>query len=592
MTGEFVPPRSVVVDYDVSASMRDGTILRCDIARPAGEGRWPVILIRSPYNKNGIPHGALQTLTIFARQGFVAIIQDVRDRFASDGDKEFTPFTGDFDDGDDTIAWAASLPFSSGDIFTYGMSYHAYVQWALAVRRPPALRAIMPIMSPGRPRRTMFFTHGVWELELMASWFCFIGFETLRRRHKDDPGAFAAASAQLMKGFESLTRGEFGSLPLDRFEPLLDSDIAEHFFGVLGAASGDHPIIESLEATQDFSNVAVPALLVGGWYDCFSQGTIDQFVGMRAGAGSEEARRGTRLIMGPWGHATGLRQMIGERNFGITASMSALAPDAEIGVACDFFRAQLAGADDPQKPVKIFVMGANSWRDETDWPIARTEWNALYLAGSGEANGPAGDGRLAGAPVDSPADRYCYDPADPVPTRGGGVLGFATMAGPRDQRVTEQRSDVLLYTSAILREDLEVTGSAKVELWAAIDCADTDFITRLVDVHPDGTSYNIAEGILRGRYRDDPDSFGPGTPMEPGQAYRLEIELCAMSNLFKVGHRIGLQVTSSNFPRWARNLNIWDQEGATLADARIASVSIFHDQERPSRILLPTIPPA
>jgi putative CocE/NonD family hydrolase len=590
MTEARIPPSSLVVEYDVPARMRDGVLLRCDIARPAAEGRWPVILVRSPYSKDRLPLGAIQIITLLARQGFVAIIQDTRGRFTSDGNPEFMPFTGDFDDGEDTIAWAASLPYSTGEVCGYGTSYHGYTQWASAVRQPPALKAIVPFMSPAMPRRTLFWRGGVCELESMASWFCFIGFETLRRRHLDDPAAFQAAAATLVAGFEELMRGDFTSLPLNQFAALRDGGVGEHFFGLLAAQDGDSPIVRSLEQTQAFEKVTVPAMLVGGWYDMFSHGTIDQFVGMRARAGSERARQRTRLVMGPWGHSTGLRHMVGERNFGMASAMSYFSLDSEIGEAAKFMRTQLDDTDDQGAPVRIFVMGANVWRDEQEWPIARTEVKPLYLSSSSHADEDGADGRLLSAPGNSPPDSYRYDPADPVPTWGGNALGMTTMAGPRDQRVLEQRSDVLVYTTEVLAEDLEVTGTPFAELWVSIDCVDTDFVVRLVDVFPDGTAYNVTEGILRARYRSDPDSFGPGEPMEPGRDYLVRVELSPTSNVFKAGHRIRLQVTSSNFPRWARNLNVWDQFGATLAEAKTVQVSVLHDESRPSRILLPTIP--
>jgi putative CocE/NonD family hydrolase len=579
------PPAQLEVTYDVPVPMRDGTVLRCDIARPV-TGRWPVVLVRTPYGKERPTMGAALSLTGLAREGFVAIIQDTRNRFMSEGDGDFVPFLGDGDDGEDTIAWAAALPYSTGEVCTYGTSYHGYTQWASAVRNPPALRAMVPFMSPGRPRTSLFFRNGVWELEGMAGWFCLIGMQSLQRRHAGDPQAFQAAAGALLSDFQGLMSGDWDSLPLSRFKAMSNPDVGKAFFDVLGCEDGELPLIRSLECTQRFEDVTVPAMLVGGWYDYFSHATIEQFVGMRTRGGSEHARSGTQLVMGPWGHATGLKHLIGERNFGALGAATALHPDGEIAAAARYLKGRLADDAVADTPVKIFVMGANTWRDEQEWPLARTAWRPMYLAGGGRLT------QAPPAPQGGAADSYVYDPANPVPTWGGNTLGLISMTGPRDQRAIEQRDDVLVYTSEALSQDLEVTGNAVVELWASTDCEDTDFVARLVDVQPDGTAYNVAEGIVRGRHRDGTESFAPGTPMVPGEPHLLSIKLSPTSNLFRAGHRIRVHVTSSNFPRWARNLNIWDDRDATLENARVARQVVHHDGDHASRIVLPVIPAA
>jgi len=217
-----------------------------------------------------------------------------------------------------------------------------------------------------------------------------------------------------------------------------------------------------------------------------------------------------------------------------------------------------------------------------------TPW---YLGSGGHANSLTGDGTLGPAPRPSPPDRFVYDPAAPVPTWGGGNIGVTELAGARDQRRIEGRDDVLVYTSDVLREDVEVTGTVVVDLWAASSAPDTDFVARLVDVAPDGTTYNVAEGILRARYRHDPDAPGAGVPLEPGEPCLFRIALTPTSNVFKAGHRVRLDVTSSCFPRWARNLNVWEQRGATLARARVARQRLLHDETYPSRVILPIVPP-
>jgi putative CocE/NonD family hydrolase len=311
-------------------------------------------------------------------------------------------------------------------------------------------------------------------------------------------------------------------------------------------------------------------------------------MGMRAGAATVAARERTRLVMGPWTHG-GQTQISGERNFGPFSMPMAMGPGGVAGDMLKFFHEQISGSAPSAAPVKIFVMGANVWRDEQEWPIARTRVIPWRLSSTGHAASRPDDGVIGPNAGPSLPDRFVYDPADPVPTWGGANLGTNELAGPRDQARIEARADVAVYTSPVLAEPLEVTGSVVVELWIASDVEDTDFVVRLVDVQPDGIAYNVADGILRARYRDDPERTGPGERLVPGEPTLMRIELTPTSNLFKIGHRLRLDVTSSCFPRWARNLNIWDQASATLAEARIAHQAILHDEAHPSRVLLPVI---
>ena len=339
-------------------------------------------------------------------------------------------------------------------------------------------------------------------------------------------------------------------------------------------------------ASQRYEEITTPAYVVGGWYDCFAQGSIDQFVGMRSRAGSDAARARTRLVMGPWAHAQ-WGATLAERNFGMASVRIADFTDAG---QFAWFRAILDGDPDGGAPVKIFVMGANVWRDEEAWPLNRAVATPWYFSSGGRANGRDGDGVLVKSATASPPDGFRYDPNDPVPTRGGNSLNGSWIPGPRDQSRVEARPDVLVYTSEVLCEDLEVTGSPVVELWASSDAEDTDFVARLVDVQSDGAAYNLCDGIIRARHRDDPAGAGPGAPLTPGQPYLFRIELGPTSNVFKAGHRIRLDVTSSSFPRWSRNLNVWNDRPATLADAAIASQQVFHEEGRMSRVVLPVVP--
>lgn len=590
--GHAVAPHGLVLDYDIAVPMSDGVTLRANIARPAGVGRWPVIVVRTPYGKDsGAVTDPMVDACALARAGYVVVTVDLRGRFASQGGGDYVPFVNDEKDGLETIAWAAALPTSTGDVFTTGSSYHGMVQWSAAVAQAPALRAIAPNQSPSLPWRSLFFRGGVLELSGIAAWFMLIGADIIVRRHAEDPQELMRALMGLMGDMDELDADGFASLPLDGFAPLTRNSVGRPLLDLIASGpDGDDAMLQALSRWQDYGEIQVPALVCGGWYDYFVQGPIDQFVGMRSGGGSKVARERTRLVVGPWTHG-GQMPVVGERNFGMGSTPGAFGAGGQRGEMVSFFKEQInPDAEPSQPPVRIFVMGANRWRDEREWPIARTIVTPWYLGSGGLANSVSGDGVIGPQPKPSPADRYTYDPARPVPTCGGANLGLTELAGPRDQHSIEQRDDVLIYTSDVFTEALEVTGNVVVELWVQTDVEDTDFVARLVDVQPDGKAWNLADGILRGRYRDDPAGRRSGGPLEPGEPTLFRIEMTPTSNLFKAGHRLRLHVTSSSFPRWARNLNIWDQSSATLTDARVAHQTILHDEAHPSRVLLPIVP--
>lgn len=581
-------PQDVIIHYDVPCRLSDGTVLRADVARPAGEGQWPVILARTPYGKAVAP-GFTTDLTHGARLGYVTIIQDVRGRGASDGEADFRPWVDEGRDGAEAVEWAAALPYSNGKVYMSGPSYLGFVQWAAAAERPPSLQAIHPIVPVGPFKRSFVYSGGVLELELNGYWWTMIGVEAILRRDWDSPDARREAAARAGAALEALARKNgYDHLPLSQFEPVASSALGGQLFDLLSEGE-DGPQMTAAARANAYENITVPALIVAGWYDIFIRSSVDQFVGMRSNGGSEAARTRSRLIVGPWAHHP-QGKMTGEQISPGTAAIQALNPYGHMGLAAQYFSELDQGAEEPA-PVKIWVMGADRWRDEYEWPIARTIVTPWYLSSGSRANSSRGDGGLSpvqgkgGAP-----DSFIYDPANPVPTRGGAVFGVSCVPGGSDQTVIEKRDDVLVYTSPVLQEDIEVTGTPVVELWIATDVVDTDFVARLVDVHPDGTARLITDGIVRARYRDDPDGFAQAPPLEPGRPYLLRIELLPTSNLFRAGHRLQIDITSSCFPRWARNLNIWDEWRGTLADARIAHQQVFHDDAHPSRILLPIIP--
>jgi putative CocE/NonD family hydrolase len=331
---------------------------------------------------------------------------------------------------------------------------------------------------------------------------------------------------------------------------------------------------------------AVPALHVGSWYDAFQYDTLTMFSGMRNAAPSEQTRRAQRLLMGPWGHllpyAVPTSKGTGDIDFGPEAMIELHA------IQCRWFDRVLKGIDNgvmEEPPIRLFVMGENRWRDENEWPLARARYTRVYLRSGGRANSLRGDGALAfDVPGNEPADRFAYDPNQPVPSRGGTTLGLR--AGVFDQVDIEQRDDVLVYTGAPLDQDFELTGPIVLKLYAASSAPDTDFTAKLVDLRPTGYAQNIAEGVIRARFRE---SLTTPTLIKPDQVYEYTIDLWATSHVLKAGHRLRLEVSSSNFSRYDRNPNTGHDFGVD-AELKVARQSVFHDSRYASHLVLPVIP--
>ena len=568
-------PRAITVDFDVPAAMRDGIILRANIYRPA-EGRWPVLLTRLPYGKD-LPLGsAVLDPVQAARRGYVVIVQDTRGCGASDGD--WYPYRAEADDGEDTVAWAAALPFSDGQVGMYGASYFGFTQWAAAIRQPPALKALVPFITWDDPLDGLLYRGGAFELGAPAGWYLMMELGQLFRRLGRDPERLGPALAAWAGELDALGATGCASLPLAEFAPLRGRRTAPSFFDIVAA-----PMDRSAEPTASMTildrhdQVQVPSLNIGGWYDIFLAGTIANFQAMRARG------KPAKLLIGPWSHGN-IGAPIGERNFGFGSQGGLINLRMDLGsLQLRWFDHWLKGRDTgvlAEPPVKIFVMGANVWRDEQEWPLARAVETPWYLHANGELS--------LEPPRDEAPDRYAYDPADPAPTRGGALLMTPEYpAGPYDQREVEVRPDVLVYTSAPLERDLEVTGPITVRLWAVSSAPDTDFVARLTDVFPDGRSFNLTDGIVRARYRGFSEGASPAL-IEPGRTHEYVIDLWATSNVFQQGHRIRLQITSSCFPRWDRNPNTGHPFGAD-AELRVARQQILHDAEHPSHVVLPVV---
>jgi uncharacterized protein len=581
--------QQITVDFDVPAQMRDGVTLRANVYRPVGEGPWPVLLTRLPYGKD-FPGGTnvLDPAQV-ARRGYVMIVQDTRGRMTSEG--EWVPFNNEAADGYDTVQWAAQLPYSNGSVGMYGASYYGFTQWSASVLNPPALKAMVPFITWSDPLNGVVFRGGALELGSAASWNLMMGLDVMMRRHYGNPEAIGRAIYMLAKEMDALGTAGYWSLPLKEFAPIGRHDIAPNVFEAV-ASPMDRELTDPMTITGKHENVTAPALNIGGWYDIFLKDTISNFTTMREHGTTPEARQ-SKLLIGPWAHGV-LINPIGDMNFGFGSSAALIDLQIDFGsLQLRWFDHWIKGVDTGmlrEAPIKLFVMGANIWRDEQEWPLARAVDTRYYLHSGGQANTLYGNGTLSPeAAGDETFDQYEYDPSNPVITRGGALLMSPEYRpGPIDQSPVEVREDVLVYSTPVLEQDMEVTGPITVHLWAASSAPDTDFVARLVDVHPNGFAQNLTDGIIRARYRNFAKGETPSL-IEPGVAYEYEIDLWATSNVFKAGHRIRLDVTSSNFPRWDRNPNTGHDFGAD-AELAAARQTILHDRQHPSYVVLPVVP--
>lgn len=545
---------------NLKVPMRDGVKLATTVYLPASEGAFPVVLVRTAYNRVGMQGGA------FTDRGLALVVQDCRGRYDSEG--EWYPFIHEADDGFDTLEWIGSQPWCNGKVGMFGDSYLAATQFHVAPLQSKYLCALNPRFMAGDCWKRAYYCDGVFSLALTWSWLC---FETSAR----------TSEASLMPLFD--VEEVLWTLPLVSLDEVSGGgevrfyrDYVSHNF------YDDH--WKELNFREQCHRVNVPIFLIGGWYDYYAGETFANYLALRQGAATTKPGDSCRVLMGPWTHGMNASTILGELDFG---EGSLTENDATLRWLDCLLRGG-SPAEFQAAPIRLFVMGVNVWRDEHEWPLARTQFVNYYLHS---------DGRLSPeSPGDEPPDCYFYDPDDPVPTLGGNHSvgsynpGLYEMAkpGPFDQRPIEARSDVLTYTSDELQHDLEVTGPVVVRLYAASSARDTDFVARLTDVYPDGRSMNITEGVIRARFRED--VWGKPKLLEPGEVYPFTLDLQATSNVFKQGHRIRVQITSSNFPLWDRNLNTGNDPG-TDTQMNVAEQNLFHDSRHASCITLPVIPP-
>ncbi|MBS4216659.1 CocE/NonD family hydrolase [Neobacillus rhizophilus] len=567
----------ILVEKNVPCTLRDGTILYADVYRPNDGNQYPVLLTRLPYNKNEryYSHRYLDTHRL-VENGYVVIIQDVRGRFSSEGD--FYPFKHEGNDGYDAVEWAAGLPYSDGNVGMFGLSYYGYTQLLAAAENPPHLKAIFPAQTLSDIRDGGFFRNGVYELGQNISWALeSIAGDELKRKYVN----LAEYEEKMRELAEYIDTVEdwYTAVPLREWPPLKNLDILSYFFEMAEWKPDDDAWKQVSLTEEKLKKINVPAYHLAGWYDCFLGPSIANFVKLK-----QSSNQTQMLMIGPWAHGN-FGFSIGERRFGLHASENWINYKEDLtNLHLRWFDQWLKGVDTgllSEKPVKIFVMGENVWREEEVWPLPDTTHIPYYFHSEGVANTRFGNGQLSTEPPKSePFDQFIFNPKYPVPTTGGGtLLHTGALTGPADQRAVEEREDVLVFTSQVLEDELEVTGPIKVVLYAKTDGVDTDFTAKLVDVLPNGTAYNLTDGIVRAS--DVYKRIG-------NEVKAYEIDLWATSNVFMPGHRIRVEVSSSNFPRFDVNMN---NGGTMLTDleSRPAMQIIYHEEDYPSHIILPVI---
>lgn len=564
----------------VRVPMRDNVRLDTNVFHPLGGGRFPTVLLRTPYGKGPDLPASYQS---FIQHGYAVVMQDVRGRFASGG--VFDVLHQEGPDGYDTLNWIAEQPWSDGKVGMIGGSYLGIAQWQVALLNNPHLKAIFPVVSGSDEYLDRYYSQGgAMKLGHRLLWMSQNLTPAGQAKPKFNDYIY---HLPLRTVDRSATRRTLGF-----YQTILNHPAYDSFW-------------KDLSVRENIERVHVPVFAVGGWYDNFAESDLEAFSALHKLYGRLDDKH--RIMIGPWAH--NMSMPFQGVNFGDDSSSPIRA------YQIDWFDHWLKGAPEDgrrfspeawhavraevdEAPVHIFVMGVNRWRDEPDWPLARARNTPLYLASEHSANSLNGDGVLEWKPErtktpETPADSlttdsFIFDPRNPVPTLGGAVCCDPKIFpwGPMDQRPVEKRKDVLVYTSAPMKQDLEVTGPIRVVLYASTSTFDTDFTAKLVDVFPNGEARNLTDGILRMRYRRGLEKVELA---EPGKVYPLVIDAGVTSNVFLPGHSIRVEISSSNFPRFDRNPNT----GRAFADdtaLKKAKQTVYHSRQYPSRVLLPVIP--
>ena len=566
------------VDYDVPIELRDGVKLRADVYRPDDDQKHPAIMFRS-YNKMYGRATALLYDLVYA--GYAYVNSDLRGRGTSEG--EWDPsknFIVEGPDGYDTIEWIASQSWCDGNVGMIGLSHATCFQYMAAIEQPPHLRAIAPWTGDFNEMFVPPYAGGAISLITTLLW--------LPRESADVVNRLERQGHDVTEMRRVLAWAHSNPDAVANYLPFKDAPLAK--IGRIGELLNWrlHPVSQrELEKQRRYEQVMVPCFHECGWYDGVAWSEFENFNNLRKRGGSPQAREGQHIIAGPWQHAMQFQATLGDIHFGFSAD-SIGSGIHQLQIA--FFDKYLRGKDIQLPTVRYFVMGRNRWQTANEWPLPQTQWQRFFLHSKGSANTAAGDGGLSrDEPGSDPPDVFVYNPHRPVPTAGGPLIGVlegpGIIAGPVEQSHVEKRLDVLCYTTPELAEDVEITGPLQLHLFAATSVRDTDFTAKLVHVYPDGRAYNLAEGIIRASGR----KFGDKRELvNPGEVYEYVITLGHTSQLFRKGHRIRVDISSSNFPQFDRNMNTGNPIGE---DGRgiPAMQTIYHQSGCASYIDLPVI---
>jgi putative CocE/NonD family hydrolase len=596
------PTYDIDVVKSIMVPMRDGVRLSTDLYMPAGSAaRFGTILMRDPYDKNIATSAGHQyrfdLLMSFVRKGFVVAIQDTRGRFESEG--RYLPGKGNRNDGYDTVTWLTDQPWSNDRLATFGCSYTGDTQVQLATTRHPKHVAAAPMASTtgyyayGRP--WVSFDGGAFELAQTAGWFSRSGPEVFYGPPAwvDRQEWFRSEAAKLYR--KSAGReNDTAYFPFISTLPVVDilkkSDSPPTQYEEFVSNNPEAPYFKDLDWANQEDKFDTPMLFVDSWYDYGPAEALELWNLARKNSVSENSRDNQFIIIAPTKHCAYINSdgseklIVGERDLG----------DVRLdyrGMLYRWYDYWLRGADNgitDMPKVQYYLMGKNEWHSSDVWPLAETNYKKFYLHSGGRANSRYGDGTISlQAPEEEPADHFVYDPATPVPSLGGQACctGTDKGAGSYDQSANEMRNDVLVFTSEVLDKGVNVTGPLEVVLYVDSSAKDTDFTAKLIDVYPDGRALNVQGGALRMRYRE---GYSKNVWMKAGEVVEARLDLHATANYFGPGHRIRLEVSSSNFPRWDRNLNT----GGNNFDETewvVANNSVHHSAQYPSHLLLPVI---
>lgn len=550
------------IDHHRAIRLRDGVTLYADVYRPDRDAKFPVIVVRTPYGVQREATGVHDNLIYLARHGYAVVNTDCRGRYESEG--AWDPFRTEAKDGYDIIEWAAKQPWSSGKVASQGGSYLGHVQWAAGTERPPSLVEMFPAVASTNLYANWITHGGAFRLSFNFGW----GVVRMPYRIMQPQWYFTGKDAAPELQYEKILR----HLPLETMDEAALHHPVKHWRDWLLHESYD-AYWKAVSDEEKFSRINVPVHTQGGWFDIFLAGTINGYVGARNQGANDKTKRESRMVIGPWGH--GPSRKYGDLDFG---------PDADKKLYeyerlwHDFHLKGIDHGYSKIPPVQIFYMGINQWRAEENWPVPGTTYKNLYLAPGGKltAETPNGDSTAS----------YRYDPENPVPTTGGNnCCGTPTVAGPVDQALLDPRPDILRYTSDPLTEPLTVAGPVKMKLHAATDGKDTDWFVKLIDVYPNGKAYPMAEGILRARFRE---GLNKVSLLEPNKVYEFTVDMVGTAVVFQPGHKIRVDVTSSNFPQFDRNPNTGDPLGKSTK-MRIATQTVHQGAIHPSAIVLPVV---